>query len=356
MRIYSYNQEIKLLTAQFMDSLNDVIVKRTNPNAVKSIKVVAKLGESSRTYKFLKQPNLTAIVPPIICLHLTGITRDPERVSGLNDWMMDVPDPRILTDEQWQIYVNKLPGNPVDLKFEVESFSTTREELDQIICNICAFCNPSYYIVMPHPKIKPRTLTNGAIYQVPLKLQVIWEGNFDLRFPYEAEANDHPFRNYATTTFVVKGWIFPGDKPWDGIQYGEIKKINFFPEIYNEKAADDLWTLSNWYPVPTNMQFSNFQQNILLGKIQRPFYDELAISGKQFLSGAPTGYFSNVSAMISGDICCSSISSISGDPVYLITENEDLLLFSTAQVLNDYMEKVDVPEIIRQYETSGIVK
>jgi hypothetical protein len=163
-----------------------------------------------------------------------------------------------------------------------------------------------------------------------------------------------PFRNTATTKFTVEGWIFPGDRPIPDLSYGEIKKINFFPEIYEIPDSDGMYMLSDWYSVPRNMEFANYQQNIILGKIKRPFFDELPISGKQYIPSAPTGYFSDISAMVSGSMSFDQIP-VSADPAYLVTENEDLLIFSMASVINEYGENVDLRDIVEQYEETGRV-
>ena len=55
-RIYSYNSEIKITTTQFLDSLNNIIVKRSDPNGIRQIKCYTRMGTASRTFKFLKQP------------------------------------------------------------------------------------------------------------------------------------------------------------------------------------------------------------------------------------------------------------------------------------------------------------
>jgi hypothetical protein len=346
MRIFSYNSEIKNVTAQFMDSLNDIIVKRTKGPNTQTIKVRTLYGDRSRLFKFLENPGKT-LVCPVICVSQNDIDRDAERASGINNVLADLPDIHKLTDAEFILFSNTFHGNPINITFTVDVLTKYHEDFDQITTNIIAFCNPAYYIVTPHPKVGIDQ--TNTLKKVTLKHQVIWNGHITNEMPAEVP-KDKDYRFYLGTQFTVKTWVFPGDAQYvDPPQL--IKRINFYPEIVGG-GEDGVYTLSNFYAVPTGTAWAAYEEDAILGYIKRSEYDVLSLSAMGSTSGYPTasGYWIDVSGMVSGDVIGSSISSVSGDPVYLTTEDGNLLLFASAQILNDFTEAMPISALIWRIE------
>lgn len=352
MKTYSYDFEVKNAVAQFLDTLNDIIVKRRKGDKTQQVKVHAQLGDSSRTYKFLSNPRKTLVVPKL-SVTMNNLTRDATRSSGINDHLTGMPELRTLTNAQLTNFYNRFYGTPVNIDFDVEIFTIYHEDLDQIMCNITAFCNPSFYVVTLHPKVLQSKFTKP----VTIQHQVVWNGDFSLKMPFEVP-KDTDYRYYANTKFTFKTWIWPGEGAWIGDPPHIIEKINFFPEIVGGEE-DGVWTLSNWHAVPRSMEFEEYQENVVLGLIKRPYYDVLSLSGVYEISGGAigtSGYWSDVSAMVSGDVYGSSINSVSGNPVYLVNADYDMLIFSTAEVLDQFMEEgLNLSAVIHKWETTGKV-
>jgi len=346
-KLYSYDKEIKNSTAQFLDTLNEIAVKRRKGQKLQQIKVHAQLGDSSRTYKFLSNPNKTLAVPKL-SVTMTGFARDPNRSSGINDHFLEIPDFNSLTDIELTNYYNAFYGTPVNIDFELEIFTIYHEDLDQIMCNIVACCNPSVYVVTLHPKVEEQKFNRP----ITLQHQVTWDGSFGFKMPSELP-RDMDYRFYANTKFTFKTWIFPGEGAFIVGEPNLISKINFFPEIVGGEE-DGVWTLSNWHAVPNTMTFTDYAENVVLGLVDKPFYDQLSLSAVLGVSG-PTfsGYWSEVSSMVSGDVYGSSINSVSGNPVYLVTENGDLLVFSDAEILNPFVQNTNLSGMIYQYQSTG---
>jgi hypothetical protein len=352
MRIFSYNSEIKNVTAQFIDSLNDIIIKRTKGSKTQTLKVRTLYGDRSRLFKFLENPDKT-LVCPIICISQNDIVRDAERASGINNVIADLPDIHNMTDAEFVMFSNTFRGNPINITYTVDVLTKYHDDIDQITSNIIAFCNPAYYIVTPHPKIAADQIVSDK--KITLKHQVIWNGNITYEMPSDVP-KDKDYRFSLSTQFTVKTWIFPGDG-----QYVDppviIKRINFYPEIIGG-GGDGVYTLSKFYAVPTGTSWAAFEEDAILGYIKRSEYDSLSLSamgvtsGDYLLSGYPSasGYWIDVSGMVSGDVIGSSISSVSGDPVYLTTTSGNLLLFASAQILNDFTEAMPVSSLIYKIE------
>src|SRR5574343_1018744 len=112
MKTYSYDFELKNATAQFLDVLNDIIVKRRKGGKTQQVTVHAQLGDSSRTYKFLSNPHKTLAVPKI-SVTMNSITRDARRASGINDHLTGMPELHTLSQAQLTNFYNRFYATPV---------------------------------------------------------------------------------------------------------------------------------------------------------------------------------------------------------------------------------------------------
>jgi len=197
------------------------------------------------------------------------------------------------------------------------------EDLDQVISNFIPFTNPDFYVVWNHPKYPEENL----------KSQIIWDTNINIQFPNEIGETD-PYRFIATTNFTYKTWMFPGLNAVDNNDGPLIHRINFCPNLLS--IDDENYMLDRWYEVPTCMPFEEFENNLVKGLIKpdrsRENWDWLPISG------GVSGYWSDVSANVSGELLTTSIS---GDPVYLTTSDGDILLINKTGYLPNGMSNLD---------------
>ena len=76
-----------------------------------------------------------------------------------------------------------------------------------------------------------------------------------------------------------------------------IKRINFSPNMVS--IGDDAYGLDRWYDVPRSISMDDFKDNVIQGLIKadrtRDNWDLLR------LSGGLSGYFSDVSALVTGE-------------------------------------------------------
>ncbi len=336
MKTYSNNFEIRNAVITFLDLFNDIYVYRKEGNERKKIYVKTFFGNKNRINKFIENISFTQ-TPPVIAVEYMSIARDSNRVSNLNEHLKYLPDIRYIPEELLDNYYNKFPGNPVNIEFRLSIFCKYRADLEQILNNFISFFNPSVYVVTPHPKINPEK-------GIMLKHCVVWSGNVNI--DYNDNLDDRIKYN-ADTSFTFKTWIFPGEGPYQDNNYGVIEKINFFPEIIDE---DDYSYLSSWYPVDKNTLETNYE-DLIVGMVKLPYYDKLTISGdikKRARNDVVSGYWIDISAAISGEVKNMYIPT-SAEPIYLVTDHDNLLIISNAAIITKYSEQIDLIDLMKKY-------
>ncbi len=317
MKYRSYNRELRTSTAQLLDVFSSVVIdRRDNQNNIqKLINVSCVYGNRSRILKSLENRNKTLKLP-LISISMGNLSRDGSRVHDTHNGIIN-------QRQEWKF--NPIYNTPVPINIEYEMTIVTKlhEDMDQIISNFIPFTNPDFYVVWPNPK-------NPAIN---LKSQIVWNTDMNIQFPNEITEND-PYRFTATTTFTYKTWMFPG---LDAISNNDgplIHRINFCPNLLS--IEDGNYMLDRWYDVPTCMSFDSFQQSVVCGLIKtdndRDNWDFLP------MSGGISGYWSDVSANVSGMVLGTEIS---GDPTYLVTDEGDLLLINNIGYLPAGMSELD---------------
>lgn len=341
MRAYSYNNEIKNAQKQFLDVFNGIIIKRGDTN----VRVRSVFGQRSRLFKQLEAPEKIGLVLPVLGVSRQGWSVDPSRRASINDYLHRIPDITSVSDYEYMY--NSYPGIPITINFKVDIVAKYQDDLEQIESNFSVFFNPSIYVVIPHPKISG----------LNVKHKVIWSGVMEEDLGEDLDkAVAIPFK--ASTEFVFETWIFPGSTQIGTISDGIIERINFYPEVCGGSDTSGTYYLSNFYPVGRSYSFSEYEAMILSGLIQLPEFDRFTMSGIPFVfedgtsSLVVSGYWQEMSGMISG-VNLYDYVPLSADPVLLITEAGELLVFCEASILTDSNESIDLSSLIYNLETSG---
>jgi len=321
MKLYSYNFEIRSITAQVLDVFNNMIIKRySDPSGQSGTTTLHQVpcvyGSRSGVIKSLENANKT-LAPPILAVTFNNLSRDTARVHSVNSLL------EFQTGTSKNIIHNV--ATPVNLTYELTIVTKYRADVAQIISNFVAIFNPDIYVTFPNPK-----------GQGNLKTQIIWDGDVSIEYPNEVAETD-PERIIGTASFTVKSWIFPGSTTYSDDDVPTIEKINFSHSYgvgpdpsYQIGLSGEGFGLSGgyvspenaynkWYEVPYSMSFDSFYENVLSGYVQYPNYDYLPdlpeLSGSYWLN--------NIYGQLSGDI-------------YSFNNNDDLLTL---------IENVDNPDL-----------
>lgn len=181
---------------QFTAAFDDTVVYRYTKNEIPKEKINVRyvMGPKQRVmYDIVNQSkNITL---PAISLEHKNIKRDSSRIQ--------FKDQKITRPNYSSGSVSRVPTPiPVSMDVEVMIASPYKEDIDQIATNIIAFFNP--YIIISW-KIPPDF---GMDFIDELRTEVTWSGDISWENPINI-ANTEDYVVIATTSFSVKGWIFP---------------------------------------------------------------------------------------------------------------------------------------------------
>jgi hypothetical protein len=330
MRYRSYHREIEKATAQVLDVLNDIIIDRRNPagDVQQLISVPCVYGSRSRILKSLENRDKNVKLP-LLVLNMSGISKDIQRVHSTHDGLL-------YQDSSTYNYLKNTPV-PVNISYTIDVITKFQQDMDMIISNFIPFFNPDIYVVIPHPVNANQNL----------KVQFVWDGNINLELP-EAVGKNESARIIASTSFIVKTWIFPG-MDTDSGDGNLIKRINFNPSIgYDENG---IGRLQGWYAVPTydyetgygEYSFNKFMSGIICGYVAPRYSDQLQISA------GISGYWHDISGMCTGDTLGINIS---GDPSYLTTTEGGLLFVSDHNYISEGMSEMSLQDYVDYYNST----
>lgn len=303
MKFISYNKEMRSATGQLLDVFDNIRIRRIVKDetdtviGTRTINVPCVYGPRSRILKSLENRNATIKVP-ITCLSMTGLSWDQSRVHSVNKVLEFKEGDRINLDHNI--------ATPITISYTFTVVAKYMKDLEQILSNFIAIMNPDIYITWVSP------LGN-------VKSHVIWQGNTTID---NAENIDlrNPYRLTATTNFIVKTWIFPGESPLYDSDV-RIKSINYHNYDYNEYPEENVF--SRWYDNKTYSEsMDDFYDLIKNGKIQAPNYDSLPI-----LDSVSGVWLDNLFGVLSGNVYDFTVS---GDLMYLYNNYDDPNLLVTS--------------------------
>jgi hypothetical protein len=252
MRIYSYNNEIKTMTAQVIDLFNNTKIKRFKDNLEKFITVPCVYGNRSRILKELENRNPTLKLP-LMVVTILSIERDSDRVHSVNDSLYFSKDGEY--NMRYNIAV------PIQIEMNLSIIGKYQKDVEQLISNFAIHMNPQVYVVWDNPLDTTQKI-KSAIY---------WNGISTPTFTdkYKLDGID-PQRYIIDCGIVAKTWIFPGssdDVPELASRIDKINLSNTYDNAFNK-----------FYEVPTYMSIDEYSDNIEAGLIKYPNYDELNYS------------------------------------------------------------------------------
>lgn len=203
MQTWTYHNEIKILVAQVLNALGDLVIRRLSEvddtTYTDKIDVGLKYAPKQRIIYDLVNTN-QHIQVPTMCLTIAGIQYQKER--AFNKIM------GFTVSEHYLSGGGRFPQPvPVDLKLNFSILSRYERDMDQILT--CIFSNFFPYIVISykHPDLG-----------FEVRCLVEWDGNINLTYPIDIPAQNS-YRIVADSSFAVKGWIYRNaSNPW-GIIY-----------------------------------------------------------------------------------------------------------------------------------------
>jgi len=197
MKYKSYNNELKIATAQILDVFNNIEIYRFNSDSEISdtIEIPIVYGHRSSILKSLENRNKT-IKFPIMALSISGVGVNINRIHSLNNDIMykDEVNSKILP--KYKI------GMPVKIGYNITLLTKYQDDLDQWISNITMNLMPSIYVVWPHPYNKGN-----------IKSKISWDGEFDIEYPTEFENTTYKLE--ATISLEYNTWLFGGMANYD---------------------------------------------------------------------------------------------------------------------------------------------
>jgi hypothetical protein len=218
--VQSYNKELRIATAQFMDVFNNIQIFRFNRDDTisKTITVPCKYGAKSIAMKSLMEGLKSSPTLPAMAFVRSSFTVDPERLFNIHREIL------LQQDGERDYTLNQPVG--IDINFELNIFSMYPSDDDQILQNFMPFSMPNFYVAWKHPYTEET-----------LKSQVIWSGDVSTEYPVDYDVTSKP-RVISTTSFIYKTWIFPGTALGDG-ESGRSDRTDTIHTIISDYYATD---------------------------------------------------------------------------------------------------------------------
>lgn len=219
--VQSYNKELRIATAQFMDVFNNITIFRfdKDDNVTNTITVPCKYGAKSIAMKSLMEGLKSAPTLPAIAFSRTSFSVDPDRVFNIHRELM------LQADNSRDYTLNQPVA--IDITFELNVFSMYPSDDDQIVQNFVPFSMPNFYVAWKHPYTEET-----------LKSQVIWDGSISTEYPIDYDTSSKP-RIISTASFIYKTWIFPGSSIGDGIGDGRQDRTDTIYTVRTDYYAND---------------------------------------------------------------------------------------------------------------------
>lgn len=193
MEVRSYNHELEIANILFTKLFRNIKIERKTGNQIKQIPVKCMIGNRSRIFKNIENPDRMATYTfPLIVVTRTGIQIEPERVANLHNEIK-------LQMHKSQIDYNLLTPNPVSISYDVTIISKDQGMNDLILSNFIPFFNKDLFVSSIHPKF-----TN-----LKYNSQVIMEPSITEEHPEELDATQDDFV-INSCSFTLKTFLFGG--------------------------------------------------------------------------------------------------------------------------------------------------
>lgn len=201
MKNYTYHFESQTLLAQFAGAFNDIIIKKYDNNRTlispsSGFKVNFVYAPKQRVFASLNTPAPGGISLPVVAMTISNISRDNSRVFNKLDGFHVAGQ-----NEDDVSFVKNIPQPvPINIGVNMSIITKYQADMDQIISNFAAYCDPYVVISWLLP-------ISGTANSWELRSEVLWSGNINLSYPIDLPGTQ-PFRVVADTNFTIKGWMF----------------------------------------------------------------------------------------------------------------------------------------------------
>jgi len=263
--------EIHDLLTQFVAAMDDVVIGRYNKNREKKEQIKVRYIHAAKERVLFdivnKAQNITL---PVISVSIDSISRDENRVFNKIDGMY--------TSVNNQTYGKQsafLPMPvPVNLSLSLNVLTNYQSDMDQILSNFVPYSNP--YIIISW-KI-PKEFGIKSIQEI--RSEVLWDGTISLEYPNDIDSATKT-RFIASTTFTIKGWLFPQalNNPFENIYF---VKSNFRTTSKIDLNYDDIPSLS-----AEGVQFDKLSHNLNETEV-------ISISGSPYITNLFTNKQDNL--------------------------------------------------------------
>lgn len=301
---YSYHHEQLDLITLFVAAFDDAFLYRYDAatrEAKERVDVRYIFGPKHRVLHDLTDRAKT-ITLPVVTIEQTALSRDTTRIhnKGKNFIQRSIGETG---------YISKIPTPiPVNMSLTVNIIAKFKQDIDQIIQNFVAYCNPYIIAYWKVPEVF------GMDYINELRSEIQWSGDISYDNPKDLNP-DTKWRISAETTFTIKGWIFPPMEQHQAPIYTvrtEFQAVNLqdrvytyddFPALSGIEYQTEVITVSA-FPEFTNVFYSTSGMNIPIrddtASILQQNQNTFIFYGKRFgynntwyLSSNITDFYSN---------------------------------------------------------------
>lgn len=220
--------EVKDLMTQFVSAFDSIVIGRFEGKTKKSDARVRYVYAPKQRVLHDLVNKAQHITVPVISTHITSIKRDESRVES------KIMGHYINTGKSVSYEVPQ--PVPVNISVSMSVITRYQDDMDQILANFIPYVNPYIIISWKIPnEFAPST-------NIELRSEVFWDGNINLEQPVEMGENKK-YRNIATTTFEIKGWLFKKhpNKPLANIYevHSDFYAVNTFQTSLIENLSSD---------------------------------------------------------------------------------------------------------------------
>ena len=259
MKTYTYHREIRILIAQVLNALGDLVIRRldeTNDTTyTDQIDVGLKYATKQRIIYDMTNLN-QHIQLPTMAIIMTSIKYDEKRafnkIAGFT------------TSVNYVSAGGRYPQPvPVNLTLPFSILSRYQRDLDQIIT--CIFANFYPYIVISykHPDLGHE-----------VRCVVEWDGNIGFTYPVDT-SSETSYRITADSTFTVKGWIYRNASNPYGVIYNiptTFTSVSSIIDDYDTMSTLELPETTDYFVISGRPQLKSIS----------PYIANDGISGQDF--------------------------------------------------------------------------